>query len=113
MIDWYFIAEQPAIAPHLARPEARGALHTVLITVPRVSRSCGRFADGFDLHLPQLCDELTMVSPVCREYQTSSSSTRDCSRLTSSTAPSELMYPTTPAPIAQIAQIAGILSTEG
>jgi len=24
--DWYFFAEQPAPAPHLARPEARAAL---------------------------------------------------------------------------------------
>jgi len=24
--DWYFIAEQPAPAPHLARPEGRAAL---------------------------------------------------------------------------------------
>jgi len=38
--DWYFIAEQPAPAPHLARPEGRAALHIVLVTFPRVSRSC-------------------------------------------------------------------------
>ena len=49
--DWYFIAEQPAPAPHLAHPEGCAALRTVLVTVPRVSRSCGNFPDEFDLHL--------------------------------------------------------------
>jgi len=44
--DWYFIAKQPALAPHLA-------LRIALVTVPRVSRSCERFPDGFDLHLLQ------------------------------------------------------------
>ena len=28
--DWYFIAEQPAAAPHLARPEGCAALRIVL-----------------------------------------------------------------------------------
>ena len=37
------IVEQPAPAPHLAHPEGRAALRIVLITVPRVSRSCARF----------------------------------------------------------------------
>ena len=45
--DWYFVAEQPAPAPHLARPEGCAAL----VTVPRVSRICEHFPDGFDLHL--------------------------------------------------------------
>ena len=49
--DWYFIAEQPAPAPHLAQPEECAALRIVLVTVPRVSRSCEHFPDGFDLHL--------------------------------------------------------------
>ena len=52
--DWYFIAEQPAPAPHLAHPEhpeGCAALRVVLVTVPRVSRSCELFPDGFDLHL--------------------------------------------------------------
>ena len=49
--DWYVIAEQPAPAPHLARPEGRAALRIVLVTVPRVNRSCENFPDGFDLHL--------------------------------------------------------------
>jgi hypothetical protein len=31
---WYFIAEQPAPAPHLARPEGCAALCIVLVTVP-------------------------------------------------------------------------------
>ena len=50
---WYFIAEQPAPAPHLAHPEGCAALRIVLVTVPRVSRSCENFPDGFDLHLLQ------------------------------------------------------------
>ena len=33
--DWYFIAGQPAPAPHLAHPEGYAALHIVLVTVPR------------------------------------------------------------------------------
>ena len=37
MRDWYFIAEQPAPAPHLAHLEACAALRIVLLTVPRVS----------------------------------------------------------------------------
>jgi len=37
---WYFIAKQPAPAPLLARPEGCAALRMVLVTVPRVSRSC-------------------------------------------------------------------------
>jgi hypothetical protein len=49
--DWYFIADQPAPAPHLARPAGRAALRIVLVTVPRVSRSCEHVLDGFDLHL--------------------------------------------------------------
>ena len=49
--DWYFIAEQPAPAPHLAHPEGCAALRIVLATVPRVSRSCEHFPNGFDLHL--------------------------------------------------------------
>ena len=31
--DWYFIAEQPAPAPHLAHPEGCAALRIVLVTV--------------------------------------------------------------------------------
>ena len=33
--DWYFVAEQPAPAPHLAHPEGCAALRSVLVTVPR------------------------------------------------------------------------------
>ena len=51
--DWYFIAEQPAPAPHLAHPEGCAALRIVLVTVPCASRSCEHFPDGFDLHLLQ------------------------------------------------------------
>ena len=38
--DWYFVAEQPAPAPHLAHPERCATLRIVLVTLPRVSRSC-------------------------------------------------------------------------
>jgi len=51
--DWYFIAEHPAPAPLLAHPEGCAALRILLVTVPRVSRSCEHFTDGFDLHLLQ------------------------------------------------------------
>jgi len=57
MRDWYFIAEQPAPAPHLAHLEACAALRIVLVTVPHVSRSCEHFPDGFDPHLLQICEE--------------------------------------------------------
>ena len=51
MRDWYFFAEQPASAPRLAHPEGCGALRIVLLTVPRVSRSCEHCPNGLDLHL--------------------------------------------------------------
>ena len=38
--DWYFIAEQSAPALHLAHPEGCATIRIVLVTVPRVSRSC-------------------------------------------------------------------------
>ena len=44
----YSIAEKPAAAPHHAHPEGCAALRIVLVTVPRVSRSCEHFLDGFD-----------------------------------------------------------------
>ena len=49
--DQYFIAEEPAPAPHLAHPEGCAAMRIVLVNVPRVNRSCEHFPDGFDLHL--------------------------------------------------------------
>jgi hypothetical protein len=49
--DWYFSAEKTAPAPHLAHPEGYAAPRFVLVTVPRISRSCEHFAVGFDLHL--------------------------------------------------------------
>jgi len=58
--DWYFIAEQPAPAPHLAHPEGC-ALR--IVTVPRVSRSCEHFPDGFDLIVPSTLDA-QVVFPV-------------------------------------------------
>ena len=42
------IAEQPAPAPHLAHPEEYAALRIVPVNVPRVSRYCEHFSDGFD-----------------------------------------------------------------
>jgi hypothetical protein len=45
--DRYCIAEQPAPAPHLVHLEGCAALRIVLVTVPRVSRSCEHFSDGF------------------------------------------------------------------
>ena len=41
------MAEQPAPEPHLAHPERCAALRIVLVTVPRVSRSCEHFPDGY------------------------------------------------------------------
>ena len=40
------VAEQSAPAPHRAHPEGCAALRIVLVTVPRVSRSCEHFPDG-------------------------------------------------------------------
>ena len=54
--DWYFIAEQPAPAPHHAQLERFAALRIVRVTVPRVSRSCEHFPDGFDLQLLQMAN---------------------------------------------------------
>ena len=51
--DGYVIAEQPAPAPHLAHPDGCAAPRILLVTLPRVSRSCEHFPDGFDLHLLQ------------------------------------------------------------
>ena len=67
--DWYFIAEQPAPAPHRARPEGCAALHIVLVTVPRVSRSCEHFPDRFDLHLPWLTFQLFLGSVENVDYR--------------------------------------------
>ena len=50
----YSIVENPAPAPHLAHLEGCDVLRIVLVTVPRVSRSCEHFPDGFDLHLPHI-----------------------------------------------------------
>ena len=47
----FLIAEKPAPAPHLAHLEGYAALRIVLVTLPRVDRSCEHFPDGFDLHL--------------------------------------------------------------
>ena len=56
--DCYFIAEQAAPAPHLAHPEGCAALRILLVTVPRASRSCEHFPDGFDLHLLPFTERL-------------------------------------------------------
>ena len=47
--DWYFIAELPALAPYPAHLGGYAALRIVIVTVPRGSRSCEIFLDGFDL----------------------------------------------------------------
>ena len=60
--DWYFMAEQPAPAPHRARPDGRAAPCFVLFTLPRVSRSCELFPNGSDLHLPTRPETLTIDS---------------------------------------------------
>ena len=39
---WYFIAEQPVPAPHLAHPAGCAALRTVLVTVPPLLREYSR-----------------------------------------------------------------------
>ena len=46
--DWYFIAEQPAPAPHFAHSGGCAALRIVLGTVPRVSRSRQHFPNGYE-----------------------------------------------------------------
>ena len=48
--DWYCITDQPVPASHLAYPEGTAALHIVLATAPRVSRSSEHFLDRFDFH---------------------------------------------------------------
>ena len=64
------MAEQPAPAPHLARPGGCAARHTVLVTVPRVSRSCEHFPDGLDREalikftVPQLIAPIQLIAPV-------------------------------------------------
>ena len=60
--DWYFIAEQPAPAPHLAHPEGCAALRIVLVTVPRVSRACGHFPG---VATTGLCRRLFVVREAC------------------------------------------------
>jgi hypothetical protein len=47
------VALPPPTGPHLAHPEACAALRTMLVTVPRVSRSRAHFQYGFDLDLRQ------------------------------------------------------------
>ena len=44
--DWYFLTEQPAPVPHLARPEGNVALRILLVTVLCVDRSRKHFPDG-------------------------------------------------------------------
>ena len=58
---WFFIAVQPESVRHHAYPEGCAALRIVLVTVPRVSRSCELFPDGFDLHLLQYARVLVGV----------------------------------------------------
>ena len=66
--DWYFTAEQPAPAPHLARPAGCAAPRIVLVTVPRGSRSirpdglqkCHAFLSRFR----RLCRSVESFQPV-------------------------------------------------
>ena len=60
--DWCFVAEKPAPAPHLQHPAGCAALRVVLVTVPRVSRSCEHFPDGFDLHLLEMSERDTVYT---------------------------------------------------
>ena len=55
--DWYSIAEQPAPAPHLTNPEGCAALRIVLVTVPRVSRSCEHLRTGVSIRFEHRCRE--------------------------------------------------------
>ena len=50
--DWYLIADQPAPALLLARPQGQAALRLVPVTVPRVSRSCEKNPDRFGISIP-------------------------------------------------------------
>ena len=52
--NWYLIAEQPVPVLHLAHPEGFVALRIVLVTVPRVSRSCEQATGSRRLCLTQL-----------------------------------------------------------
>ena len=45
--DSYFIAEQPAPAPHLSHPQGCAALRIVLVTVLRVSHYCEIFPERY------------------------------------------------------------------
>ena len=51
---------------HLAHPEGRSALRIVLVTVPRVCRSCEHLPDGFDFHLLQVMGLGVLVALVER-----------------------------------------------
>ena len=48
------LPKKPAPAPHLAHPDGRAALRIVLVTVPRVSRSCEHFPVRQQCHTPSL-----------------------------------------------------------
>ena len=61
--DWYFIAEQPAPAPHLAHPEEFAALCIVLVTVLHVSSSCEYFSGWIRSPPPTLSHPLLAPHP--------------------------------------------------
>ena len=63
--DCHLIADEPAPAPHRAHPERCAAPRIVLVTVPRVSRSCEHFPDSFDLHLLEGANNLTGLKDFC------------------------------------------------
>ena len=50
--DWYGIAEQPALAPHIAHPEGCAALRIVLVTVYQVRQFTSPCALGSESASP-------------------------------------------------------------
>ena len=57
----FLFYEQPAPASHFAHPEGCAALRIVLVTVPRTSRSCEHFPDGFRTRALTRCVAATLT----------------------------------------------------
>ena len=74
----FFFDAHAAPAPHLAHPEGCAALRVVLVTVPRVSRSCENLLDGFDLRLLQPLKDLPTIVRRIRSSRRRSRSTSPC-----------------------------------
>jgi hypothetical protein len=62
--DRYFIAEQPAPAPHLARPERRAAIRIVLVLTRRESLA-GRRWVGLSVQLYSKRDKNVTANAAC------------------------------------------------